>query len=93
MISRGYNHYTPYNVSINTSTHAEVDAINKLPSICKICKIDIFVIRTDKKGNLCYSKPCENCIIYMKKKLNKRNYYVNKIYYSISNYNIECMSL
>ena len=64
------------------STHAEKDAINKLKYTRKNIFIDIYVLRVYKSGELSYSKPCKNCILYMNKVLKKRRYIINRIYYT-----------
>ena len=93
VLAYGINHYSILDYNIGISTHAEVSAINKLPSTRKIQNIDIFVLKIDRNGKLGYSKPCENCIRYMKIKLPKRNYKINKIYYTTSNDDFEYMKL
>ena len=40
------------------------------------------VLRVNKSGYICNSKPCENCIQYMNTILRKRNYIIKNIYYS-----------
>ena len=72
VIARGYNHYTPYNYYVGNSTHAEVDAINKLPKSAKMMSIDIYVCRVDRQGELKYSRPCEDCQHFMKKKVKEK---------------------
>ena len=47
----------------------------------------MYVLRTDRNGFIKYSKPCNQCQQYMKKILQKRNYYLKKIYYTIDEEN------
>lgn len=62
--------------------HAEVSAVlqllkNKKPK--KKLIIDILVIRTNRKGELCCSKPCHHCLKFL---MNIPNCIVKYIYYS-----------
>jgi len=93
-LSIGYNHYTLTNCHVRISTHAEVHAINKLPTAPrKKTPINMYVLRTDRNGFIKYSKPCNQCQQYMKKILQKRNYYLKKIYYTVDEENYEIMKL
>jgi len=78
---------------VGNSTHAEVHAINNLPSTTKKTNIDIYIIRIDRNGDRKYSKPCSNCYNFMKTVLQSRGYYLKKIFYSISNDEFECIKL
>jgi cytidine deaminase len=93
VLSRGYNHYTLQNCNTGTSTHAEVSAINNLPSTKKKININIYVIRIDRNGNRTYSKPCPNCQKFMKSTLLKRGYCLKKIIYSANENEFEYMKL
>lgn len=93
VLSTGHNKYTNIDRILNKSTHAEVDAINNLKNTRIKKKINIYVLRVNRTGNLCYSKPCDNCVSYMNKILIKRNYKINKIYYTQSDVNILSMKL
>jgi hypothetical protein len=67
------------------STHAEVDAINKLVPLrnnSKLCKVSLMVIRVNRSGNLSNSMPCTNCANYMKTVAVKKGYKIKNIYYS-----------
>ena len=67
------------------STHAEVDAINKLVPLrnnSKLCKVSLMVIRVNRSGNLSNSMPCTNCSNYMKTVAVKKGYKIKNIYYS-----------
>ena len=67
------------------STHAEVDAINKLVPLrnnSKLCKVSLMVIRVNRSGNLSNSMPCTNCVNYMKTVAVKKGYKIKNIYYS-----------
>ncbi len=69
------------------SLHAEIDAYNKIKNFKHMPKkIDLFVIRITKGGNLAESRPCYHCIdILSKSRLNIRN-----VYYSTSYGTIVC---
>jgi hypothetical protein len=74
------------------TTHAEVAALNKFLAIHslkqkKIKKIDIIVIRINKTGHLCESKPCMNCM----KILRNSGVYIDNIYCSTAIRTIECI--
>lgn len=81
-ISKGINHY---NILNNSSIHAEVAAFNNLKFCRETQYIDLLVIRVNKSKNLCNSKPCSKCIMFMNTTLKKRNYIVSTIYYSNDN--------
>jgi len=89
-ISVGYNNTRCYH--IHCTTHAEMDAINKLKprdKNNKLCKVDIMVIRVNNSGDLCSSQPCNKCIHYMKTIAKYKGYKIKNIYYSTSNRTIE----
>lgn len=71
------------------STHAEIDAYSKIKNYKNISKkLDLFVIRITKGGNLAESRPCSHCVgILSRSKLNIRN-----VYYSTSSGLIVCES-
>lgn len=73
-----------YNIDKNhSSIHAEVDAVYNLKRTSKRTKINLFVFRTNKQGNiLTMSKPCNNCLNYIHKNLGIKGYRLNKIYYT-----------
>jgi hypothetical protein len=50
----------------------------------KLFEINILVIRVNNSGNLCSSKPCSNCILYMKTIAVKKGYKIKRIFYSTS---------
>ena len=79
--ARGINYY---NIDDKyTSIHAEVNAVQKLPTTQKRVKVDVFVFRTNRKGNiLTMSKPCDNCMNYIHKNLAMKGYRLNRIYYT-----------
>lgn len=79
--ARGINYY---NIDDKyTSIHAEVNAVQKLPPTQKRIKVDVFVFRTNRKGNiLTMSKPCDNCMNYIHKNLAMKGYRLNRIYYT-----------
>jgi hypothetical protein len=89
-LSIGYNNYRCYHKYC--TTHAEVDAVNKLKprdKHKKPVKVDIMVIRITSTGGLCSSAPCHNCEEYMKTQAIKKGYKIHKIYYSTSSGEIE----
>lgn len=51
------------------------------------------VIRVNNSGDLCSSKPCENCINYMRTVSVKKGYKIKTVYYSTSERTIEQMQL
>tara|TARA_B110000971_G_C19513668_1_gene278544 strand:- start:32 stop:307 length:276 start_codon:yes stop_codon:yes gene_type:complete len=79
--SHGINYY---NIDKECRTiHAEVNAIDNLRISHKRTKVNIFVFRTNKSGNiLTMSKPCDNCIKYIKKNINIKGYRLHRIYYT-----------
>lgn len=79
VLSRGYNHYKPSKL---LSIHAEIDAANKLPKTKKIKFVDIVILRVNLSGSIAYSKPCANCVRFMRTILRTRNYIIKNIYYS-----------
>jgi len=79
----GYNYMRCYH--INCTTHAEVDAVNRLKPIRnpkKLCKVNLMVLRVNQSGNLANSMPCANCTNYMKTVAVKKGYKIKGIYYS-----------
>ena len=71
--------------------HAEQDVINKLKPLKfkkKLTPINILVIRLSTKNKLQSSKPCANCIEYMKTVPIKKGYIIQNIYYSNNMENI-----
>lgn len=72
-----------YNVDKqHTSIHAEVNTVDKLKNTTKRTKVNLFVFRTNKVGNrLTMSKPCDNCLNYIKENIPKKGYRLYKIYY------------
>lgn len=79
-----------YNINKNNDTiHAEVDCIQNLKISKekilkkKLKKIDLFVFRTNPKGNkLMMAKPCSNCLDYIRKNIQKKGYKLNRIYFT-----------
>ena len=89
-ISTGYNNIRCYQKYC--TTHAEIDAINKLKQRDKHnkpLKVNIIVIRVNNSGNLCSSQPCHKCVEYMKTVAVNKGYKIKKIYYSTSTGEIE----
>ena len=89
-ISTGYNNYRCYHKFC--TTHAEMDAINKLKprdKCKKPIKVNIAVIRVNNLGNLCSSQPCHKCVDYMKTVAVNKGYKIKKIFYSTATGEIE----
>lgn len=89
-LSIGYNHARCYHT--HCTTHAEMDAIDKLKTrekTKKLYKVNIMVIRVNNSGNLCSSQPCHKCIHYMRTIAVKKGYKIHKIFYSTSSGQIE----
>jgi len=85
MLSYGENHYKGNDPLSYTSTHAEENAIRKLPTLPrhkKQKKVDILVIRANKSGTLGTSKPCYHCVIKLYKILPEKGYILNDVYFS-----------
>jgi len=87
-----------YNIKYNNgSTHAEVNAINNLPSRSNkhnhLKKINIFVIRTSNTGKIGMSKPCIKCIHDMNILPQKKGYIIKNVSYSESTGEIITTSL
>ena len=83
-ISFGFNSDSSHDGSIQ-GIHSEHDAINKLRPLYNrknLKKIDLLVVRFNLKGNLCMSKPCEQCINMLLKLPKTKGYKINKIHYS-----------
>jgi len=79
---------------LSKTTHAEENAIRKLPPLPrnkKPKKIDILVIRANKTtlGN---SKPCLHCLLKMKS-LPTRGYVIERIFFSTCDGMIESSSI
>lgn len=67
------------------TTHAEENAIRKLPTLprkSRLKKVDILVIRTSKQGRLGCSRPCMNCLWTMKNWLPEKGYTLATVYFS-----------
>lgn len=79
-----------YNVDKKFGTiHAEVDAALKCPYQKKKKKVDIFVGRISKDGDkFLLAKPCCNCVKSLNYILKKKNYKINRIYYTEQNGNV-----
>jgi hypothetical protein len=69
--------------------HAEVDCVSKLKKSNNCSHINLFVFRTNNKGDkLMMAKPCENCIRTIDFTLKKKNYKLKKILYTNEDGNI-----
>jgi hypothetical protein len=83
VLSVGINYYKSSRT--DCSTHAERNAIDKLPTLKRskrLVRIDILVIRTSVSGVLGMSKPCSKCISDMSIYPKRKGYAINNIYYS-----------
>ena len=79
ILASGYNRH---------ACHAEVAAFKNLKTtLARPDKYIVFVIRINKTGQLCCSKPCSTCMSYLR----FRN--VQCVYYSSSERTIEKMTL
>jgi tRNA(Arg) A34 adenosine deaminase TadA len=58
--------------------HAEIDAIRRIPNSIPLKECSLVVIRTDRRNQLMYSKPCEGCLRAIKQ------YELEKVFYSTS---------
>lgn len=74
--------------SNSLSTHAEIDALNRLKSKninIKRYKFDLLVIRISKTGKLGESRPCYHCL----KKLEESGIKIKNVYYSTNLFGIQ----
>ena len=80
-ISLGYNSRRPLFLGQRGTTHAEMDAISRLPYNKKKKKtVDLIVLRISKNGkDISDSHPCRNCAFNL---TNIHGYNVRHIYYS-----------
>jgi len=95
ILSYGQNHYTT-NEKSNYTIHAEIDALNKLPTLKnkeKKEKINMLVCRFSKGFKLGNSKPCFSCVKKMCIDFPKKGYILQKIYYSNDDGTIEKTTL
>lgn len=87
------NHYSAQN---NPTTHAEIDAIDKLRKYHNTKKpqnINILVIRVNKRCEVKMSKPCKHCIDKMFDFPLKKGYKIKKIMYSLDDKKYEKTTL
>jgi len=78
------------------TSHAEMEAVNKLPPIRlrgKKKKIILIVIRINRFGNLMNSTPCFKCIQYLERLNKSSGYKIDKIYYSNAEGKVEIHKL
>lgn len=90
IIAVGYNYYYG-----NNSIHAEIAAISKLKGKEKdiLPECELYVVRIAPKqfnNILKYSKPCNNCQNYIKKKSIKKTYYSTNYAYDKTRECISC---
>ncbi len=81
IISYGDNSEREQRSGCNYGTHAETDAIRKLPprKNRRVIPVDLVIIRVNRKGQLRNSKPCSNCIAHLYR---LKGYRVKHIFYS-----------
>ena len=93
VISYGYNCYRGSVTTANNATiHAEHCAINRLKTRernKKLLKINILVIKISNTGLISMSKPCKHCVENMQMLANKKGYYINNVYFSNNEREIE----
>ena len=71
ILSHGYNFRLK-----NSSIHAEIDAFIKFQKKNHVFGLDIIVIRFEN-NNLKYSRPCNHCIDFLRRKGFRKIYYSN----------------
>jgi len=80
IIAQGYNKYIYNKVNDKQrryTIHAEVDCVAKIPpKAFDSTKLELYVVRINKQGDLKDSKPCNNCYNF----LIRRN--IHKIFFS-----------
>lgn len=71
-------------------SHAEMDAIRKLPPRkgSRKISVDLVVVRVSKSGSLKNSAPCFKCIEHLQRMNTKTTYKLRHIYYSDATGNI-----
>jgi hypothetical protein len=93
-IVTGENSDKPLYSNNKIKTHAEMDALNKVKGLLKCQKIkktkmNLMVIRVNKRGDLCESAPCFHCT---KELVNNSDFVqIDKLYYSRSDGSITCV--
>lgn len=90
----GENSDKPLYSNNKIKTHAEMDALNKVKGLLKCQKIkktkmNLVVIRVNKRGDLCESAPCYHCTRELF--ANSDFVQIDKLYYSRSNGSITCV--
>lgn len=83
MLATGFNR--PRTDGLDGTFHAEYDAITRLPNPRqkkKLTKINLFVMRLSKTGQIGNSMCCLKCLYDIKFKLPIRGYEIDRIYYS-----------
>ena len=83
-IASGYNNYRTYSkdkiINNTCSTHAEIDCVRKCIKNKKNTKhISIYIVKINKKNELKNSKPCSQCLLFLKKVNIKKIYYSDGI--------------
>ena len=78
-------------INMKKSTHAEIDAYNKLKNnlnlknkkkIRKLKFINLLVIRVNNNGDFCESQPCIHCLNFLNINILLKGYKLKYIYYS-----------
>lgn len=69
------------------SVHAEVNAISKLirPGLKHRTKLNLFILRASKTGNIGNAIPCKHCLEFLKSDIITNLFNINKITYSLGN--------
>lgn len=84
ILSKGHNHFKKGKFSTKLSTHAEIDAINKLRDKTLLRGADLYVVRlgSDSNGELIVhnSCPCSTCFPKLVKCMKK--YGLHNVFYS-----------
>lgn len=91
IISQGYNHYRLTPFSGPMTTHAEIDALNKLKNKNLLNNATMYIIRINNKisgpkknYSILSGKPCHDCIVKLTKLI--KRFGLKKIIYSTDSY-------
>ena len=82
-LSVGFNSNREMYSGCGYGSHSEMDVLRKLKPMrtSRLTKIDIYVIRVNKRGERKNSKPCSKCVKHMANAI-KKGYMVVDIYFS-----------
>lgn len=87
--SFGYNQYNinkKASSTSNDSLHAEMDCLKKLRKQSKKTCVNVLVFRISSANNYLNAKPCKSCHRSILSLLEKKNYILRNIYYTMDNY-------